>query len=164
MRRLVPVPLTAEGFAPFGTVIERPAEPGGRLINGGTSRRHDLLADLGVQAEGGHPLLTLFHAQARPFPLRLGELERHRLGSQTFVPLAGARCVIVVAAADAPLHAEALQAFQVRGDQGFVLAPGTWHHALLAIDEGDFVVIERGADTVDCDEQALDTPVELNLG
>ena len=46
MRRLVPVPLTAEGFAPFGTVIERPAEPGGRLINGGTSRRHDLLADL----------------------------------------------------------------------------------------------------------------------
>jgi len=129
MRRLVPVPLTAEGFAPFGTVIERPAEPGGRLINGGTSRRHDLLADLNLQAEGGHPLLTLFHAQARQFPLRLGELERHRLGAQAFV-----------------------------------LAPGTWHHALLALDEGDFVVIERGADAVDCDEQALDTPVELNLG
>jgi len=163
MRRLRPVPLTAEGFAPFGTVIERPAGSGGRLINGGSARRHDLLADLDLQAEGGQPLLTLFHAQARPFPWRLGELERHRLGSQTFVPLAGARCVIVVAAAGAPLQADALRAFQVRGDQGFVLAPGTWHHALLAIDEGDFVVIERGAATVDCDEQALDEPVELHL-
>lgn len=162
MRRLLPVPLTAEGFAPFGTVIERPAAAGGRFINGGTSRRHDLLADLNLQADGGHPLLTLFHAQARQFPLRLGELERHRLGTQTFVPLAGARCVIVVAAAHAPLHAEALQAFQVRGDQGFVLAPGTWHHALLALDEGDFVVIERAADTVDCEEQSLDEAVELH--
>lgn len=163
MRRLVPVPLTAEGFAPYGTVIERPGAAAGRSINGGTSRRHDLLADLALQAEGGQPMLALFHAQARPFPLRLGVLERHCLGSQTFVPLAGARCVIVVAAAGTPLRADALRAFQVRGDQGFVLAPGTWHHALLAIDEGDFVVIERRAAVVDCEEQALDGPVELQL-
>lgn len=163
MHRLLPVPLTAAGFAPFGTVIERPAGQDGRAINGGTSRRHDLLADLDLQAEGGCPTLALFHAQARAFPLRLQGLERHRLGSQTFVPLAGARCVIVVAPAGQPLCAEALQAFAVRGDQGFVLAPGTWHHALLAIDEGDFVVIERRAAGVDCEEQALDGPVELQL-
>ena len=98
------MPLGAEAFAPFGTVIERPsAAQAGRGINAGTTRRHDLLADLRLQAEGGRPALALFHAQARRFPLALSLLERHRLGSQMFVPLDGARCVVVVCTGETPL-------------------------------------------------------------
>ena len=144
-------PLSAAAFAPFGTVVEVPAGATGRPINGGTSQRFDLLADMALAAEGGRPVLALFRAQARRFPHAVNELESHALGSQTFVPLGQRRFVLVVAPAAAEPDLGALAAFITDGAQGVVLAPGTWHHALLAVDAGDFVVVERAAQAVDCD-------------
>ena len=152
---LVAQPLTPEAFAPFGTVIAAPAADSageGRPINAGNARRFDLLDDMRLDAEGGRPMLALFRAQARHFPHEVSEMERHALGSQTFVPLGERRFVIVVArAGEAPVSAQQLSAFVTDGRQGIVLAPGTWHHALLAVDGGDFVVIERAGSGVDCD-------------
>ena len=144
-------PLTAAAFAPFGTVIAVPVDAPGRPINGGTSQRFGLLADMALSAEGGRPMLALFRAQARRFPHAVDELERHALGSQTFVPLGQRRFVLVVAPAAPEPDLGALAAFMTDGAQGVVLAPGTWHHALLAVDAGDFVVVERAAQAVDCD-------------
>ena len=144
-------PLTSQAFAPYGTVIAAPAGKG-RPINDGNATRFDLLDDMRLDAEGGRPMLALFRAQSRHFPHEVSELERHALGSQTFVPLGERRFVIVVArAGEAPVSARQLSAFVTDGRQGIVLAPGTWHHALLAVDEGDFVVIERAGGGVDCD-------------
>ncbi|MDH6167634.1 ureidoglycolate lyase [Variovorax boronicumulans] len=158
---LVAQPLTTTAFAPFGKVIEAPAGEG-RPINGGNARRFDLVGDLQLDADGGRPMLALFRAQARSFPHEVSEMERHALGSQTFVPLGERRFVIVVArAGDAPASADDLAAFITNGHQGVVLAPGTWHHALLAVDAGDFVVIERAAGTVDCDVCTLRTPARV---
>lgn len=159
---LIAQPLTPRVFAPFGTVVEAPDGPG-RPINAGTSQRFDLLGDLQLQADGGRAMLALFRAQARPFPHAVTEMERHALGSQSFVPLGRRRFVIVVApAGDAP-QPEALAAFISNGEQGVVLAPGTWHHALLAVDAGDFVVVERAAGVVDCDICALGAAVTVAL-
>ena len=165
MRRLVARPLRAAEFAPFGTVIAAEGLPG-RPINGGTSMRFDVLPDLRLTHGGAAPLLALYRVAARRFPLPLDEFERHALGSQAFVPLGGARFVVVVARGDGPLSTEALRAFMVAGHEGVVLAPGTWHHALLARDAGDFVVLERGVlpgEAVDCEVRRLETPVELAL-
>ena len=149
---LVPQPLTPQAFAPYGTVLAVPAGVAGRPINGGNAERFDLVDDLQLGADGGRPMLALFRAQARRFPHEVTEMERHALGSQTFVPLGERRFVIVVApAGEAPVEPGMLQAFITDGHQGVVLAPGTWHHALLAVDAGDFVVIERAAAAVDCD-------------
>jgi len=148
---LVAKPLTSQAFTPYGIAIEAPAVEG-RPINGGNARRFDLLDDLRLDAEGGRPMLALFRAQARRFPHEVSEMERHALGSQTFVPLGDRRFVIMVArAGEAPTSAKQLAAFVTDGRQGVVLAPGTWHHALLAVDAGDFVVIERAGGGVDCD-------------
>jgi ureidoglycolate lyase len=148
---LVAQPLTSHAFAPYGTVIEAPTGEG-RSINGGNAQRFDLLGDLRLDAEGGRPMLALFRAQARRFPHEVSEMECHALGSQTFVPLGDRRFVIVVArAGEAPTSAQQLAAFVTDGRQGVVLAPGTWHHALLAVDAGDFVVIERAGGGVDCE-------------
>ncbi|KQP14086.1 ureidoglycolate lyase [Pseudorhodoferax sp. Leaf267] len=161
---LQPQPLSAAAFAPYGTVIEAPTGGPSRPINGGTSQRFDLVGDLALTAQGGRPLLALFRAQARRFPHAVTELERHALGSQSFVPLGRRRFVIVVAASgDAP-QPQALAAFVSNGEQGVVLAPGTWHHALLAVDAGDFVVVERAADCVDCDVCDLPAAVSVVLG
>ncbi len=155
MTQLLAQPLTAQAFAPFGTVIAAPAAGGGRFINGGNAERFDLVDDLQLGAEGGRPLLALFRAQPRRFPHAVTEMERHALGSQSFVPLGERRFVIVVApAGEAPAN-EALVAFVTDGRQGVTLAPGTWHHALLAVDAGDFVVVERAGAVVDCDVCAL---------
>jgi ureidoglycolate lyase len=90
------------------------------------------------------------------------EMERHALGSQTFVPMGGQRrFVIVVARAGAAPSANALTAFVTDGRQGVMLAPGTWHHALLAVDAGDFVVVERVAATVDCDVSEVNPTVSV---
>ena len=156
MKQLVAQPLTAQAFAPYGTVLAAPAGQG-RLINGGNAERFDLVDDLQLGAEGGRPQLALFRAQARRFPHAVTEMERHALGSQSFVPLGERRFVIVVAPAGAAPAAEALAAFVTDGRQGVTLAPGTWHHALLAVDAGDFVVAERAGAVVDCDTCELVT-------
>ncbi len=157
---LHPRPLTAAAFAPYGTVVEVPQGATGRPSNAGTSPRFDLLADLALTADGGRPMLALFRAQARRFPHPVTEMERHALGSQSFVPLGRRRFVVVVAAEPT---AESLAAFVSDGEQGVVLAPGTWHHALLAVDAGDFVVVERAADRVDCDVADLPQPAQVVL-
>ena len=150
MTFLTAQPLVPAAFAPFGTVVQVPGTAG-RAINGGNALRHDLVPDLALSSDGGRAGIALFRAAARVFPHRVDEMECHRLGSQTFVPLGWRRFVVVVAPAAPQPDPAALAAFITDGEQGVVLAPGTWHHALLAVDAGDFVVVERLADRVDCD-------------
>jgi len=147
-------PLTAEAFRPYGDVIEAASVARRLQINGGTAERYDDLARLDLGAAGGRPLLSLFRAQARRLPLPLRLIERHSLGSQAFMPLGGeAFLVIVAAAGPAPQPAD-LRCFLSAPGQGVNFARGTWHHPLLALAGGDFLVIDRGtADgAVDCDE------------
>ncbi|MFM8769573.1 MAG: ureidoglycolate lyase, partial [Rubrivivax sp.] len=84
-----------------------------RAINGGTSQRWDMPGGLHLQAEGGEPCVAIFRAQAQALtgPWRL--LERHRLGTQTFIPLGGARCVVLVARGESAPDAATLAAFAV---------------------------------------------------
>jgi ureidoglycolate lyase len=154
-------PLTREGFAPFGAVIDTQGDGPRRLINAGFAERLDGLAQLDTGREGGQPALSIFRARPRQFPLRLSLVERHRLGSQTFMPLAAQPFLVVVAAAGEPPSADRLHCFLAAPGQGVNLAAGTWHHPLLGLGAGgDFLVIERcgpGEDP-DCDEFALLAP------
>jgi ureidoglycolate lyase len=157
------LPITAAAFAPYGWLACAEGQSG-RVINDGSSLRVDDVGELSLTAQGGAACLAVFRAQARDPRGPWQTLERHRLGTQTFVPLAGARYVVLVAlGAEAPDPAT-LRAFVVRGDQAVTLRAGTWHHALLALDDGDFVVIERRAAEVDCDIATLPAPVALQFG
>jgi ureidoglycolate lyase len=155
-------PLTAARFAAYGEVLEL-SDGHGLPINAGTSQRIDLQSKLNLHQQAGQPVLAVFRARAQapqgPWTL----LERHRLGSQTFVPLAGARCVVLVALGDDAPDPSTLAAFLVEGDQGFTLHAGTWHHPLIARDDGDFLVLERQGAEVDCEVVQLAVPVSLQL-
>lgn len=155
-------PLNAAAFSAFGQVVAVPsAVP--RAINGGHALRYDLVADLQLHAAGGCAMLAVFRAAGRSFPLPLVEMERHTLGSQTFIPLGSHRFVVVVAAAASACQVGDLQAFITDGQQGVVLATGTWHHALLAVEGGDFAVLERRGAHTDCDICHLPAPVHVQL-
>ncbi|MBN3852286.1 ureidoglycolate lyase [Paraburkholderia sp. Ac-20340] len=153
-------PLTREAFAPFGDVIEL---DGARHfpINGGTTERFHDLAHIDVGEAGGRPLVSVFRAQPRTWPVAITMMERHPLGSQAFVPLAPTRYAVVVAPAG-ELDATQLRAFWVDGTQGVNYAKGVWHHPLLAFDRvSDFLVIDRSGTQPNCDETDLAIAWEL---
>jgi ureidoglycolate lyase len=159
---LMAQPITAAAFAPYGWVAQADGHAG-RLINGGSSLRVDGVGELSLTAEDGKPCITVFRAQARQPEGPWQELERHRLGTQTFVPLGGVRYVMLVALGDGAPDAATLAAFVVGGQQAVTLRAGTWHHGLIALNDGDFVVIERSAQHTDCDLAQLPAPVALSV-
>ncbi len=78
-------------------------------------------------------------------------LERHNWGSQSFLPLLGARCRLWVATGDATPDLNTLACFEVSGQQGFTLHKGIWHHPLMALEASSFLVIERQGPQDDCE-------------
>lgn len=162
MHVLKALSINREVFAPFGWLIDA-SSLAGRAINGGTSQRIDGLTELALDAEGGKPCLAMFKADARNIAGPWTELERHCLGTQTFIPLNGVRYVVLVALGDEAPDVSTLRAFSVSGHQGITLRAGTWHHGLLALEAGDFVVLERSAGSVDCEQALLSEPVSITL-
>lgn len=156
-------PLNTADFAAYGNVLEL-SRRNGQPINAGTSQRMDLPSELTLTQRGGAPVLAVFRARAQspegPWTL----MERHRLGSQTFVPLGSTRCVVLVALGEQLPDPATFAAFQVSGAQGFTLKPDTWHHPLIAIDDGDFLVLERQGAEEDCEIVQLPAPIRLQLG
>lgn len=154
---LTPEPLTAVAFGPFGEVIETSDDADAIDINQGTTRRFDDLARIDVLTDGGRPGLSIFRAVARQFPFDVVELERHPLGSQAFVPLAGQDFLVIVAPPGDSVDERDLRAFTATGGQGINLAPGVWHHPLIALEDGsEFVVIDRLGLGDNCDLIAVD--------
>jgi ureidoglycolate lyase len=139
-------PLTREAFAPYGDVIDARGVQG-VAINDGAALRFDDFATIDVAREGGRPRLALFRVQPVAPPIGLRLVERHPLGSQAFVPLRRQRFVVVVASPDlgpSQLSPRSFRAFVTDGSQGTNYHRGTWHHPLLALDGGEFLVLDRG--------------------
>jgi ureidoglycolate lyase len=154
MKSVAIEPLTRAAFEPFGDVIELEGARQIPINLGTTTRFHDL-AHIDVADGGGRPLVSLFRGQPRALPFEVTMLERHPLGSQAFLPLTDRPYLVVVAPAG-PLAPHAVRAFVTRGWQGVNYAKGVWHHPLIALDQvSDFVVVDRGGEGPNCDEQAL---------
>lgn len=156
-------PLTREVFAPFGDVIET-AGATTFPINAGTTTRYHDLAQVELAGEAPRTLINLFEGKAWQAPIEIRMLERHPLGSQAFYPVNGASMLIVVAP-PGELDETKIRAFISAPDQGVNYARGTWHHPLLCLQRpGRFLVIDRGGDGHNCDEQVLKQPLRvLNL-
>ena len=135
-------PLTADAFAPFGSVLDiGSAEK--RMINGGTTERFHALAMADTEIDGGRTILSLFRGQPRVFPYAIDMMERHPLGSQAFFPVTN-RAWIAVVAEDDDGRPGAPRAFRVPGDIGLQYARGVWHHPLIAVGEPSlFLVMDR---------------------
>ncbi|TCG05423.1 ureidoglycolate hydrolase [Paraburkholderia steynii] len=154
MKTLAIEPLTREAFSPFGDVIE--LEGAKQIpINLGTTIRYHDLAKVDVTDEGGRTLVNLFRGQARVLPFEITMMERHPLGSQAFIPLNDKPYLVVVAPAG-ELDESKIRAFVTSGWQGVNYAKGVWHHPLLALGEvSDFIVVDRGGDGHNLNEQNL---------
>ena len=152
MRQVIPEPLTAEAFAPFGDVIEASDHAEQIAINYGQTTRFNDLARIDVA--GGHAIVSIF--RGRPLdPPHLKIFERHPLGSQSFTPLQG-RPFLVAVAPPGDLNPAAIRVFRAEGHQGVNYAKGVWHHYLLPLGaESDFLVLDRDGPGENLDEIEL---------
>ena len=158
MRTLTIEKLTRESFEPFGDVVQTEGAKHFMINDGTTERFHDLAK---VETDGGRTLINLFRSQPRQLPFTVTMLERHPLGSQAFIPLTGTPYLIVAAPAG-ELDPSRVRAFVSDGWQGVNYAPGVWHHPLMALERvSEFIVVDRGGEGHNCDEQTLAEPLWL---
>ena len=169
IRELQLQPLTQAAFAPFGEVIEAVGEPSYWINDGQTERFHALSLATALPAteqQGSVAVgMSIFRNQVvLALPSAIHMLERHPLGSQAFIPLAGQAFVIVVAKPrneNQPDEAE-IYAFISNGQQGVNYHAGTWHHPLLTLEApSDFLVVDRIGKGHNCDVHTLNQPVRL---
>ena len=141
-------PLTKAAFAPFGAVIETDGAMQLAINQGTTTRFHDL-SDVDVAASGGRPIISSFRGTRRPEPIAIRLMERHPLGSQSFMPLSAHDWLVVVAPTnsdDTAPDLAGMRVFRAGGDQGVTYAPDIWHHPLLVLQPvQDFLVIDRAS-------------------
>ena len=158
---LIPAEITEKEFREFGTLIDAAAvkpEP----INDGTTMRHSELAALDLRGGDRDPVLGIYVASARGFPLRIARLERHRRAAQVFLPLGDHRFVVVVAPGSEEPVWENVRAFVTKAGHGVVLRRGCWHHGLVALRDGDrFAVLEGGGYRADTQEVPAPRLIEL---
>ncbi len=162
-------PLTQMAFAPFGEVIEAVGEASYWINDQQTERFHALslaTASPALNQQGAVNVgMSIFRNQVvLHLPAAIHMLERHPLGSQAFMPLAGQSFVIVVAKPlneVQPDEAE-IYAFLSNGRQGVNYHAGVWHHPLMTLEApSDFLVVDRIGKGHNCDVHQLSQPVVI---
>ena len=145
--------LTREAFEPFGDVLETRNTP--VVINQGRCQKYSDLTSVNTD-DHGYTTIHIYKTAPISSSYQLDLLERHPLGSQTFMPLAGQRFLIVVASGSSDSTTpdlSSIRCFLTNGKQGITYHPGVWHHPLLSVDDGEeYLVIDRKGPGDNCDE------------
>jgi ureidoglycolate lyase len=151
-------PLTPEGFASFGDVLEAAGAPDKVINQGLCGRYHDLAhLDFGDGRAG----ISLFKSEARQYPVILDMMERHPQGSQAFLPMTSDP-FLVVTAPDNAGRPGAPKAFLAAAGQGVNYHRNTWHGVLTPLHApGLFAVIDRIGTGANLEEHWFDTPYQI---
>ena len=163
MNRIVTAqPLTRAAFAPFGDVLDTDWHDHFPINQAKCERYHDL-APVEAVGPNARVLISIFKGTPYDFPLRLGMVERHPLGSQAFMPLSPAPFLVAVCH-DEGGRPGAPHAFVTRPGQGVSYRRGTWHAVLTPIGgKQDFLVVDRGGDGDNLVEHHFAEPWEIRL-
>jgi ureidoglycolate lyase len=123
---MMPAPLSAEAFEPFGEVLQTPID--GRAY---------FERALGNARSGAWPSLSIARRPAAPKgPIVARRMERHEFSSQSFVPMEPARFLVLVAphAPGGGPDTTKLRAFIAGPGQGVTYGANIWHHELTVLD------------------------------
>ncbi|MGH1356468.1 MAG: ureidoglycolate lyase [Thalassovita sp.] len=153
-------PLTAQGFAPFGDVLEAEG-PADKIINQGKCGRfHDRAKMDFSQGRAG---VSLFQAEPRALPYSLDMVERHPDGSQAFLPMSMDPFLVIVAPDQDGLPGRPV-AFVTRAGQGVNYHRGTWHGVLTPLTApGLFAVVDRIGEGPNLQEHWFDQPYQITF-
>ena len=137
---IVAQPLSTAAFAPFGDVLDCAGEPDTLINQGLCGRFHDRAQ---IDVSDGRVGVSLFTAQPRSLPYTLEMMERHPLGSQTFIPMTEHPFLVVVAP-DQGGAPGAPQAFLTAPGQAINFHRNMWHGVCTPLHApGLFAVVDR---------------------
>ena len=125
--QLIAQPLTAEGFAPFGTVLDVPRQAGRTYFD-------DTLANL---RSGARPSLSIARRdEVATLPFTATMMERHEFSSQSFVPIDCSGWIVMVAphTTDSRPDMAKARAFLAGPEQGITYGANIWHHPLTIVE------------------------------
>ncbi|RKF14119.1 ureidoglycolate lyase [Roseovarius spongiae] len=154
MRTIAAQHLTPARFAPFGDVIALRTAPDWLINEGRCGRHHDLAR---LDFSEGRAGISLFDAAPVTLPMTLAMMERHPDGSQAFLPMNGAACLVTVAP-DEGGRPGAPRAFVTAPGQGVNLLRGVWHGVFAPLGPGPFAVIDRIGEGANLEEHWFKTP------
>lgn len=156
MTSIIAEPLTMESFAPFGQLLEQPADSArahyNKLLE---NTRSNAVVDLSIAR-----IVPVIE-----FPIALRQMERHPWSSQTFIPMQAGRFLIVVAPDDqlgAP-DMRAARAFIASGSQAITYRRAVWHHGMTVLDETATMAVLMWCNDGDGDEEFADISSPINV-
>jgi ureidoglycolate lyase len=160
--------LNKENFQSFGELLTLENAHQFKINSGSTDRFH-ALSGVDTSTNDGQTIISMFRGQAFHLPFELKVMERHPLGSQTFIPLnpnSGQRYLIIVAPATCSNEHEIIEnltAFIAQGFEGVTYAKGVWHHPLISLDHiHDFIVVDRSGPGNNCDEIPITSRIVIH--
>jgi ureidoglycolate lyase len=154
--------LTREAFSPFGEVMELESAEH-FTINNGTTERYHKLATADVEGEDAKVIMSVFEGQSFSAPIEIKMMERHPLGSQSFMPLDRRPYVVVVAENGSDNKPMEPQAFLVKANQGVNYFKNSWHHPLISLEDvSQFLVVDRDGGGDNLEEVYFDTPYVID--
>ena len=143
MRVLIkPVKITKKNFSAFGELINTKKRKPIKINNGYAKRYHDL-GKVDTSSKKGKPIISIFSAKKRNFPMKINMMEKHPLGSQAFIPMKETTFIVFVAPKGKMPNINKIKSFIVPKQTGVNYKPGIWHFPLISKKNMNFLVIDR---------------------
>ena len=137
-----PIKITRDNFSEYGDLISSndidPID-----INAGYAKRFDNLANINTSKDDGKTIISIFSALKRVFPMKIDMMEKHPLGSQTFMPMKETTFLCFVAPVGQFPEITKIQSFIIPPRTGINYKAGIWHFPLISTENTDFLVIDR---------------------
>ena len=137
-----PKKITKENFAKFGDVIST-ENVRSIDINNGYAKRFDNLANIDTSKNNGNTIISIFKALKRSFPMNIDMMEKHPLGSQTFIPMKETIFITFVAPGEEKPEINKIESFIIPKGSGINYKPGVWHFPLISTENMNFLVVDR---------------------
>tara|TARA_B100000945_G_C20148059_1_gene487166 strand:+ start:207 stop:698 length:492 start_codon:yes stop_codon:yes gene_type:complete len=137
-----PTKISRKNFSKFGELINTKNKKPISINNGYARRFHDL-GKINTSSNKGNPIISIFSAKKRNFPMKINMMEKHPLGSQAFIPMKETSFIVFVAPRGKEPDVNKIKSFIVPKQTGINYKPGIWHFPLISNKNMNFLVIDR---------------------
>ena len=137
-----PIKITKKKFSEFGDLINTKKKKPIIINNGYAKRFHDL-GKINTSSKKGSPIISVFSAKKRNFPMKIDMMEKHPLGSQAFIPMEDTKFLVFVAPKGDKPDVNKIQSFLVPKQTGVNYNAGIWHFPLISMKNMNFLIVDR---------------------
>ena len=134
--------INKENFLKFGQLIST-KNIKGENINTDTTKSFYDLVNVQILGNDHQCRVNIFKGKKRQFPLNINMLENHPFSSQAFIPLQKTTFIVVVAPISKIPDFNSIEAFIIPSEEGVNFLPKVWHFPLVAIEDSNFLTIDK---------------------